>query len=648
MKKNNITLRAIILALILSVVNDVWIVHLELLRFNFATTAAPFYNCLFTLLVVTVVNMLVRKIRPNLALSRIELLTTYIMTSISSAIISRNMLQILAGVMGHAAFFQTPENGWAQLFLHRLPGWLTVNDPTCLHNFYFGRSTLYTPANYMPWLVPVLAWSGFVAVLLTTLLCINSILRKQWIEAERLTFPIIMLPLEMTEESGSFFKNRLMWLGFGISGGLTLLAGLNYIFPSVPHLQITRHNLAQYITTSPWNAMGNIPMGFYFWAIGISYLMPLDLSFSCWFFFWVVRLERVLGVIVGAEGVQGTGGGFETSFPFLGAQAYGAYLGFCIMSLWHGRRYFAKVYRTAFRGSKEVDESHEALSYRAAMLGAAAGILVLSVFARRLGMSLWVIGIFWLSYLVLSIVANRIRAELGFPSHDMSDIGPHVPILAAVGSGNLRTQDLIGFSMLGWFNRTYASHPSPHQLESFKMAERTQSSARAMFKTVLLAGVIATPLAFWVLLHHYFSLGAGSGHMAGYTVREGNVCYNGLADWMRNPFQRNTLGLGFAGVGLAASLMMGWMRLKYLWFPFHPLAYAIAPSWGVVQLWTPIFLGWLIKSMIIKFGGLPTFRRSLPFFFGLILGEICIGSIWTLVGIFFGIPTYDFWPGAMN
>ena len=38
------------------------------------------------------------------------------------------------------------------------------------------------------------------------------ILRKQWIERERLIFPLAQLPLEMTKKS--FFKNKLMWLGF--------------------------------------------------------------------------------------------------------------------------------------------------------------------------------------------------------------------------------------------------------------------------------------------------------------------------------------------------------------------------------------------------------------------------------------------------
>jgi len=90
---------------------------------------------------------------------------------------------------------------------------------------------------------------------------------------------------------------------------------------------------------------------------------------------------------------------------------------------------------------------------------------------------------------------------------------------------------------------------------------------------------------------------------------------------------------------------LSWLRLRYLWFPVHPLAYAIGNSWGVQQLWMPLMIGSTCKLLMLKFGGLPNYRRSLPFFFGLILGEIVVGSLWTIVGILLGVPTYDFWPG---
>ncbi len=107
------------------------------------------------------------------------------------------------------------------LFADRLPDWLTVSDPTSLHNFYGVPLQFHDPENYLPWIVPTLCWSAFCAVLLFTLLCLNSIMRKQWVQAEHLTFPIIQLPFEMTQDSGALFRDRRMWTGFVIAGLIT-------------------------------------------------------------------------------------------------------------------------------------------------------------------------------------------------------------------------------------------------------------------------------------------------------------------------------------------------------------------------------------------------------------------------------------------
>ncbi len=99
--------------------------------------------------------------------------------------------------------------------------------------------------------------------------------------------------MEMTQESGELFKNKHMWMGFAISGTLTLMAGLHYLYPSIPCIRIVRQDVGQFITEPPWNAMGGISMAFYFWAIGIAFLMPLELSVSCWMFYWMTKLELV-------------------------------------------------------------------------------------------------------------------------------------------------------------------------------------------------------------------------------------------------------------------------------------------------------------------------------------------------------------------
>ena len=70
-----------------------------------------------------------------------------------------------------------------------------------------------------------------------------------------------------------------MWLGFGIAAAISILNLLNSIYPAVPYLPVKRQNIHQYFTGRPWNAMGGVRLSFYPFAIGISFLIPLDLLF---------------------------------------------------------------------------------------------------------------------------------------------------------------------------------------------------------------------------------------------------------------------------------------------------------------------------------------------------------------------------------
>ena len=50
-----------------------------------------------------------------------------------------------------------------------------------------------------------------------------------------------------------------------------------------------------------------------------------------------------------------------------------------------------------------------------------------------------------------------------------------------------------------------------------------------------------------------------------------------------------------------------------------------------------------VKWIILRHGGLGAHRKATHFFLGLILGEFTVGSLWTIIGIIFGMPTYRFW-----
>jgi hypothetical protein len=97
-------------------------------------------------------------------------------------------------------------------------------------------------------------------------------------------------------------------------------------------------------------------------------------------------------------------------------------------------------------------------------------------------------------------------------------------------------------------------------------------------------------------------------------------------------------------VGFFLTLALNAIRMRAGWFPFHPVGYAVSGSWSLSLLWLPLLIAWIVKSLLLRYGGLKAYRQALPFFLGIILGECVIGSLWMLIGIVFNIPTYAFWP----
>ena len=75
----------------------------------------------------------------------------------------------------------------------------------------------------------------------------------------------------------------------------------------------------------------------------------------------------------------------------------------------------------------------------------------------------------------------------------------------------------------------------------------------------------------------------------------------------------------------------------------YPAAYAVTNNWGIHNIWFCLFLAWTAKQAILRYGELKAHRKAIPLFLGLILGEFTVGSLWTIIGILFGISTYGFY-----
>jgi hypothetical protein len=85
--------------------------------------------------------------------------------------------------------------------------------------------------------------------------------------------------------------------------------------------------------------------------------------------------------------------------------------------------------------------------------------------------------------------------------------------------------------------------------------------------------------------------------------------------------------LGNVAFGAAVTAILGTLRLHFEAWPLNPIGFLLAYTAPVTHMWFNIFLGWLIKVLVVKFGGATLFRRSQPLFIGLIVGEAVAAAI---------------------
>jgi len=628
MFSKGVTLRSVMLALILIIPNTYWSIQRGMIWGGPPATLSLLYNVVLTLFILTLLNLLLRRISKRFALNQSELLVIYIMLSLATAVGGFDTVQVITQILGHAFWSATPENEWRELFWGHIPRWLTVSDLRALRGYYEGNSSLYVLEHFRVWVEPVVWWTAILTAMAFAMLCLNVILRKQWTEREKLSYPIIQLPLNMTSRDLSSFRgNRMLWFGFAIAALINLLNGLHLIWPSIPGIQL-RSDLRHLFTEKPWNAIGRMRIGVFPFAIGLAFIMPLDLSFSCWFFFLFWKALRILGAMTGWQNLPG--------FPYEEAQSAGAYLAIGLISLWLAKSHLKQLVKVLFGGTT-TDDSNEPMRYRTAFAGFAGSIIFLVLLCWKAGMSIPVAIGFWGIFFLLSIAITRMRAELGHPAHELYWRGPDAILSTTLGPRRLGASNLTVLSILWGITRAQRGHIMPHQMEGFKLASTVQMNSRRLWGAMMLAVVTGALVSFWLMLDISYQSGA-------LAPRWGNEAFRRLEQWLTYLSGADVPASLFMAVGFCLSLIFMAMKVRFLWWTLHPVAYPLATSFTLnTGLWFSIFLSWLAKWLILRHRGLKAYRQAFPFFIGLILGEFIAGGLWSIIGIALEIPVYRFW-----
>ena len=297
---SGVTWRAILISIFLIPPNVFWVIEVECVwHSGHPTTISLFWNVVLNIFFLILINLFLKRVAPKSALTQGEMITIYAMLSIASGLAGHDTLALTIPALPHAFWFATIENDWADMFHSYIPQHLVVADREIIRGFYEGNTPFYNAKIGGAWIMPTLWWTSLILALGTIMICVNVLIRKQWTEHEKLAYPIIQLPMAITERGGAaqLFRSRILWYGFIIAAVVNVWHGLAHFFPVLPDFSV-RHNARNWgrvFTEKPWNAVGNIPVPLYPFVIGLGFLLPLDLSFSMWFFYLFEKAQRVFG-----------------------------------------------------------------------------------------------------------------------------------------------------------------------------------------------------------------------------------------------------------------------------------------------------------------------------------------------------------------
>lgn len=600
------------------------------------------------LVLILAARAVLGRLSPRLRLERRELFTVYVMMLLASMVSSRGLLQKLIPLLVVPNYFATPENRWRQLFFPYIKRWAVPWDPAGDIKQY-AAARFYDalrPGERLPWdawVVPLVAWGVFVALIFSAYLCLAVLLRRQWVDNERLSFPLTQLPMEVMRPAsgGSFLANRLTWFGFGIPAFVFGFNGIHQWYPSFPEF-VTDINLNTYLQTPPWNAALFFHVYISFAAIGFFYLLPTDLLFSLWFLF---LLTRCVDVFAASRGYQPQIMPMYGCLEFIGYQIIGCYLVMVGYMLWAARPHMLRIWRSAWRRMGDPD-GDELLSYRTAFWGMLICILLSAGWLTLLGMSYW-LALFELVILlfVVALVMARSTCESGMLMTETS-FRP-IDVFRMVGDvRNLGASNIAGLAFLDalWM-RDQRGLVLTGFLDSLKLADGVRIRRRSLIMVLVLAIVVAVGVAGYLHLVLPYRLGAN---------RLYAYVYAGNPVWSFNDatviMNRDRPPLSWIStlnflVGVAATIAIVVLRARTLWFPIHPLGYALCGTWTMMVFWFPCAVAWLIKVLILRYGGMRLYARLRPAFLGMVLGEFTMAVLWTTPSIFWRTPTPAFpWP----
>ena len=390
----------------------------------------------------------------------------------------------------------------------------------------------------------------------------------------------------------------------------------------------------------------------FFTAVGVTYFLSNSIAFSLWFFFVALQVWRmIVGSTTGDPTAYGTAGGLN--------QHFGGVSAFVLSVLWVGRRHWRLVIAQAWRGRRPGEPAGRYLSYRAATFGLIGCWLVMVGWLWLAGCTLGGAAVMVLMVVVLFGVITRIIAESGL-MHGQLLVPVTSPWTLAAAYGHPFLSPLKTFYFASTLQATQFDFREPvpvyatHGLKVIDQtafggvdndvdaefdtpaARRTGRRIMALLGLALLVGyLVSFGSTLWVEYRYAWTLDT-PGHVVndwGTFASPQAKLVDATEQYARGRYHPPVSPAGNFAFGFGLTTVLSVLRLRFAWWPLHPIGYLMLYTYPGTHLWLSIFLGWLAKNLILRFGGPKLYTDAKPFFLGLIVGESAAAAFWLVLGI---------------
>lgn len=531
--------------------------------------------------------------------------------------------------------------------------------------FYASVHKSWERIPWKAWRKPLLLWGAVIGLAFTAVIGLSVVVHRQWARRERIRYPLaeIASSLLVQDESGRtpLLRDKLFWLGMSVPLFIAVLRTISLWYPDMVTIPLSfdfpaiREAYPKLVQTPGAEYLSKLQI--YPAVVGLTFLLGSDIGLSlgvsniiCVF---VIYFLTVMGIDMGGNDFEGS--------P-MAWHSFGGYVAFGLMLLYIGRRYYWQTLKESltFIKCRETDGA-AVWGLRVFIIGTAGVVAILMSVGLAWHIAIVAVLTVMLGYFVMA----RLNAEAGAFFYKPYWYLPGV-LLGMYGFSSLGPAGYMTISLLFW---VLMGDPfeclMPFAVNGLKTASdtglKTGKVGLLMGITVLAALAVTIPSGLWSdYQNQAYTTGGRYSHQS-YEAAERHIKkldiageidkVNAYTSWERlkhiRPEGRFLIA---SAIGFILVLLLSAVRLRFTWWPFHPLLILTFGSTLLVGKYGGSFLiGWFIKILVTRLAGPSKYASLRPLMLGVIVGDLLGGflttcTLWTYY-IVTGVqgPNWRFW-----